>query len=281
VRKTLDPPKEKETKGEKNYITPAGYHKLTSELDFLQTKKRPEVVSALSDAAAEGDRSENAEYIYRKRQLRQIDGRMRFLGKRLDIAVIVDPREQKRRDRVFFGATVTVEDEEGEKKTFSIVGSDEIDSAGGAISWQSPVGRGLLGKAIGDTVLVRWDKGQRELTIADAITTRLQQMQGPVHVDIPVSTGTGDRRPHTRQGGQVHDSVDVSCDPEGLVHIAGIREVAFHELESGVAKQPFHVLLLHLAWVERIEIVEAGHAVAAAAQAFGEVGSDETRSASD
>ena len=144
ARKTLDPPKEKENKGEKNYITPAGYRKLTTELDFLQTKKRPEVVSALSDAAAEGDRSENAEYIYRKRQLRQIDGRMRF-----------------------FGATVTIEDEEGESKTFSIVGSDEIDSEGGAISWQSPVGRALLGKEVGDTVLVRWDKGQRELTISD------------------------------------------------------------------------------------------------------------------
>jgi transcription elongation factor GreB len=167
VRKTLDPPQDKPNKGEKNYITPAGYKKLTSELDFLRTKKRPEVVSALSDAAAEGDRSENAEYIYRKRQLRQIDGRMRFLGKRLDIVVIVDPREQKRRDRVFFGATVTVEDAEGESQTFSIVGSDEIDSAGGAISWQSPVGRALLGKEIGDTVLVRWDKGQRELTIAE------------------------------------------------------------------------------------------------------------------
>jgi transcription elongation factor GreB len=167
VRKTLDPPQEKSTKGEKNYITPAGYRKLTSELEFLHTKKRPEVVAALSDAAAEGDRSENAEYIYRKRQLRQIDGRMRFLGKRLDIVVIVDPREQKRRDRVFFGATVTVEDEEGEAKTFAIVGSDEIDSAGGAISWQSPVGRALLGKEVGDTVIVRWDKGQRELTIAE------------------------------------------------------------------------------------------------------------------
>jgi transcription elongation factor GreB len=167
MRKTLDPPADKSTKGEKNYITPAGYRKLTTELDFLQMKKRPEVVSALSDAAAEGDRSENAEYIYRKRQLRQIDGRMRFLGKRLDIAVIVDPREQKRRDRVFFGATVTVEDEEGESKTFDIVGSDEIDSAGGAISWQSPVGRALLGKQIGDTVQVRWDKGHRELTIAE------------------------------------------------------------------------------------------------------------------
>jgi transcription elongation factor GreB len=167
VRKTLDPPAEKSNKGEKNYITPAGYRKLVTELDFLRIKKRPEVVSALSDAAAEGDRSENAEYIYRKRQLRQIDGRMRFLGKRLDIVVVVEPREQKRRDHVFFGATVTVEDEVGESRVFTIVGSDEIDSAGGAISWQSPVGRALLGKGIGDTVLVRWDKGQRELTIAD------------------------------------------------------------------------------------------------------------------
>jgi transcription elongation factor GreB len=165
ARKTLDPPQEKSNKGEKNYITPAGYRKLTTELDFLRTKKRPEVVSALSDAAAEGDRSENAEYIYRKRQLRQIDGRMRFLGKRLDIVVVVDPTQQKRRDHVFFGATVTVEDEEAKEQVFAIVGSDEIDSAGGAISWQSPVGRALLGKQIGDTVLVRWDKGQRELTI--------------------------------------------------------------------------------------------------------------------
>jgi len=167
VRKTLDPPEEKSPKGEKNYITPAGYRKLVTELDFLRTKKRPEVVSALSDAAAEGDRSENAEYIYRKRQLRQIDGRMRFLGKRLDIVVVVDPREQTRRDRVFFGATVTVENQDGDSRVFSIVGSDEIDSAGGAISWQSPVGRAILGKEVGDTVLVRWEKGQRELTIAE------------------------------------------------------------------------------------------------------------------
>ena len=161
------PEEEALSPNEKNYITPAGYRKLVDELEFLHTSKRPEVVSALGDAAEEGDRSENAEYIYRKRQLRQIDGRMRFLGKRLDIAVIADPREQKRRDRVFFGATVTIEDEEGESKTFSIVGSDEIDSEGGAISWQSPVGRALLGKEVGDTVLVRWDKGQRELTISD------------------------------------------------------------------------------------------------------------------
>src|ERR1700690_628903 len=90
---------------EKNYITPAGHRRMTEEFDFLRGKKRPEVVGALADAAAEGDRSENAEYIYRKKQLREIDRRLRFLAKRLDIAVVVDPREQKRRDRVFFGAT--------------------------------------------------------------------------------------------------------------------------------------------------------------------------------
>src|SRR5689334_824289 len=102
---------EKAPRGEKNYITRPGYLKLVEELEFLQTKKRPEVVSALADAAAEGDRSENAEYIYRKRQLREIDRRMRFLAKRLDIVVIVDPAEQRQRGRVFFGATVRVEDE--------------------------------------------------------------------------------------------------------------------------------------------------------------------------
>ncbi|MES1209362.1 MAG: transcription elongation factor GreB, partial [Pseudomonadota bacterium] len=116
------PPKPRSTeakpaKEETNYITPAGFRKLADELTFLRTKKRPEVVNALSDAAAEGDRSENAEYIYRKRQLRQIDSRLRFLSKRLDNVEIVDPTSQQRRDRVFFGATVTVEDEDGQAAT--------------------------------------------------------------------------------------------------------------------------------------------------------------------
>src|SRR6185369_10969996 len=99
--------------------------RLTSELEFLHFKKRPEVVGALSDAAAEGDRSENAEYIYRKRQLREIDRRLRFLSKRIDVIQIVDPSEQRRRDRVFFGATVTVEDDAGTEATYRIVGTDE------------------------------------------------------------------------------------------------------------------------------------------------------------
>ena len=117
-----------------NYITPAGFRRLADELTFLRTKKRPEVVGALGDAAAEGDRSENAEYIYRKRQLRDIDRRLRFLSKRLDYVQIVNPLDQKRTDRVFFGATVTVEDDQGDTSTYRIVGEDETDSANGDIS---------------------------------------------------------------------------------------------------------------------------------------------------
>jgi len=150
-----------------NYITPAGFKRLAEELTFLRTKKRPEVVSALGDAAAEGDRSENAEYIYRKKQLREIDKRLRFLSKRLDDVRIVDPAAQPHRDRIFFGATVTVEDADGEAATYRIVGVDETDGAAGDISWQSPVGRALLGKGIGDTVTVKWHAGLRELTVAE------------------------------------------------------------------------------------------------------------------
>jgi len=166
VRDPDDPPEEEASRpNEKNYITPAGYRKLVDELEFLRVRKRPEVVGALADAAAEGDRSENAEYIYRKRQLRQIDSRLRFLSKRLDWVVVVDPSEQTRRDRVFFGATVTVQDEEGESFTYRIVGQDEIDGSAGTISWKSPVGKALLGKSVGDAVVVRWHAGMRELTV--------------------------------------------------------------------------------------------------------------------
>ncbi|HEY0713189.1 MAG TPA: transcription elongation factor GreB [Polyangia bacterium] len=154
-----------------NYITPAGYRRLVDELEFLHTKKRPEVVSALADAAAEGDRSENAEYIYRKRQLREIDRRMRFLSKRLDIVQVVDPKEQKRRDKVFFGAQVTVADEEGIEKTFRIVGVDEVQGDKGDISWRSPIGEALLGKDQGDTILVKWQAAGRVMTRELTIVT--------------------------------------------------------------------------------------------------------------
>src|SRR4051812_45576727 len=150
ARKDAETKEEESTRPvEKNYITPPGYRRLTEEFDFLRAKKRPEVVSALADAAAEGDRSENAEYIYRKRQLRDIDRRLRFLSKRLDHIAIVDPGKQKRRARVFCGATVTVEDDAGESSTYRIVGVDEINGTAGDISWKSPVGRALLGKSLG------------------------------------------------------------------------------------------------------------------------------------
>ncbi|MDB4966755.1 MAG: transcription elongation factor GreB [Myxococcales bacterium] len=149
---------------EKNYITPGGYARLVEELTELATVERPRVVREVSDAAAEGDRSENAAYIYGKRRLREIDRRMGFLTRRLKHIQVVKPEEQ-RRDRVFFSAYVTVEDDEGEEHVYQIVGTDEVDAAAGRISWKSPVGRSLLGKELDDTVTVRWHAGQRELTV--------------------------------------------------------------------------------------------------------------------
>ena len=147
-----------------NYITPEGARKLSEELGHLRSKERPRVVTEVSDAAAQGDRSENAEYIYGKKRLREIDRRMRYLTKRLESAVVVDPKIQ-RGDRVFFGAVVEVEDEEGEVRVYRIVGEDEIDSDGGRISWRSPIGRALLGKTTGDVILVRRPAGEVELEV--------------------------------------------------------------------------------------------------------------------
>ena len=151
----------------KNYITREGYKKLVDELTQLATVERPRVVREVSDAAAEGDRSENAAYIYGKRRLREIDRRMGFLQRRLKHVAVVDGKEQ-RKDRVFFGATVEVEDEDtGESLSFRIVGVDESDPKHGRISWQSPVGKALLGKKLGDSVKVKWHAGSRELTITE------------------------------------------------------------------------------------------------------------------
>jgi transcription elongation factor GreB len=152
---------------EKNYITPAGYRKLVDELTQLATVERPRVVREVSDAAAEGDRSENAAYIYGKRRLREIDRRMGFLTRRLKIIHVVNAAEQ-RKDRVFFGAFVEVEDEDsGEALTYQIVGVDEVDAGAGKISWQSPVGKALLGKKVDDSVKVKWHAGKRAFTIVD------------------------------------------------------------------------------------------------------------------
>ena len=137
---------------------------MRTELDWLWTKERPRVTQAVSDAAALGDRSENADYIYGKRRLREIDRRVRFLSKRLDVVKIVNQAPDDPR-RVFFGAWVTIEDEEGTDKTYRIVGADESDLNTGFISIDSPVARALLGKGEGDEVTVRVPKGDVIYTI--------------------------------------------------------------------------------------------------------------------
>jgi transcription elongation factor GreB len=150
--------------GDPNYITPEGAKRLQEELRQLRSLERPKVVTEVSDAAAQGDRSENAEYIYGKRRLREIDRRMRFLTKRLESAVVVAPSEQSG-DRVFFGAKVTVEDEDGKQTRYQIVGEDEIDLTQGRVSWRSPIGRVLLNKRTGDTVVLRRPSGEVELEV--------------------------------------------------------------------------------------------------------------------
>ncbi len=144
-----------------NYVTPAGHLKLVQEHSHLVKRERPRVVQEVAEAAAQGDRSENAEYIYGKKRLREIDRRVRFLEQRLDAAQIVDPKAQTRRDRVFFGATVQVEDEVGLPRTWTIVGEDETDADTGRISHRSPIGQALLGKGLDDEIKVRTPGGER------------------------------------------------------------------------------------------------------------------------
>ena len=147
-----------------NYITPGGVARLQAELQNLIRVERPKTVEDVSVAAAHGDRSENAEYKYGKLRLKEIDRRIRFLTKRLDKAVVVDPAEQKG-DSVFFGATVEVEDEDGERKTYTLVGEDESDPKQGRVSWKSPLGRALLKRKVGDFVEVKRPAGEIELEI--------------------------------------------------------------------------------------------------------------------
>ena len=151
--------------GLKNYITPAGFKRLKDEALHLLDKERPELVKVIHWAASNGDRSENADYIYGKRRLREIDRRIRFLTKRLDAAVIVDPAAREDTDQVFFGATVTVMGREGTKKTYSIVGIDETDLSHGRISWISPLAKALIKARDGDTVTVRTPGGDESLEI--------------------------------------------------------------------------------------------------------------------
>lgn len=147
-----------------NYITPAGLEALKAEYVHLRDKERPKVVSAVSYAAALGDRSENADYIYGKRRLREIDRRLGFLQRRMENAQVVDPKTV-RSDKVVFGATVTIEDMDGRQKTYRIVGEDEIDAAHGAVSWRSPIATALLGKKEGDTAIIKKPSEELEVEI--------------------------------------------------------------------------------------------------------------------
>lgn len=150
--------------GVKNYITPQGAARLRAELRHLHDVERPEVTRTVAWAASNGDRSENADYLYGKRRLREIDRRIRFLTKRLEAAEEVDPTTI-RSDRVRFGATVTVKDEEGQERIYRIVGVDETDIRRGHVSWISPLGSALLKAKAGDTVTFRAPKGETDLEI--------------------------------------------------------------------------------------------------------------------
>ena len=156
-----------DVRSEKIYMTPGCALRFKSELKDLLYVQRPAMVETVAWAAGNGDRSENADYQYGKRRLRQIDGRIRFLQKRLAAAEVVDPVAQRKiaGERVLFGGTVTVENENGEEKTYTIVGVDEIDLKKNRISWVSPIGKALLGRVIGDTIGVRTPGGLEELEI--------------------------------------------------------------------------------------------------------------------
>ncbi len=146
------------------YLTPEGAKKYQEELKNLLHVERPRVVQEVSDAAAQGDRSENAEYIYGKKRLREIDRRIRFLTKKLDSAVVVK-RDEAAHQSVYFGATVEVEDENGQRKRYRIVGPDEVNPAAGTISFKSPLGTALMKRKVGDVVTVRRPAGEVELQI--------------------------------------------------------------------------------------------------------------------
>ena len=151
--------------GTKNYVTRRGYALLKDELEQLVKAERPALVQVVSWAAKNGDRSENGDYIYGKKRLREIDRRIRFLMKRLENAVIVDPASQENTEQVFFGATVTVCDAEGCENTYQIVGIDEADAGQGMISWISPLAKALLKAREGDTVRFQIPDGLRELEV--------------------------------------------------------------------------------------------------------------------
>lgn len=148
----------------KNYITPSGFSRLQDEFRHLKQKERPEIVDVVAWAAGNGDRSENGDYIYGKKRLREIDRRLRFLASRLDAAEVVDPTKV-RSDQVLFGATVTVLCEDDSEKTYSIVGADEYDPDAGKISWLSPLAKALFKAREGDLISFNSPQGERDIEV--------------------------------------------------------------------------------------------------------------------
>ena len=153
--------------GSKNYLTPGGWRRMRDELQWLVNHERPEVTQVVSWAARNGDRSENADYIYGKKRLREIDRRIRYLTKRLEIAEVVDPATREETDQVFFGATVTYANASGEEQTVRIVGIDEMDPSKHYVSWISPVARALIKAREGDSVRLHTPGGEEDLEILE------------------------------------------------------------------------------------------------------------------
>ena len=153
--------------GSKNYLTPAGWRRMRDEVAWLVKTERPNVTAVVSWAAKLGDRSENADYQYGKKRLREIDRRIRYLTKRLEAAEVVDPATREDTDQVFFGATVTYEDEEGHENTVRIVGIDEMDPSRHYVSWISPIARALIKAREGDTVRLQTPAGTQEIEIVE------------------------------------------------------------------------------------------------------------------
>jgi transcription elongation factor GreB len=179
----------------KNYITPSGLQRLKDEHRFLLTKDRPAVTEVVAWAASNGDRSENADYQYSKRRLRQIDGRIRFLSKRIEAAEVVDPeapRTGQRATHAFFGATVRDANAAGAERVVSIVGVDEVDLNRNHISWVSPLGRALMRSTEGDSVVLQAPGGTEHLTVLDVYYERItvEPFREPVESDAAKGTSS-------------------------------------------------------------------------------------------
>jgi transcription elongation factor GreB len=157
-----------------NYITPAGYRALREEYEALFGVERPKLVETIAWAASNGDRSENGDYLYGRKKLREVDRRINWLSKRMAAAQVLDPAKQADRDRVFFGATVTLADEGDQERVITLVGEDEANASAGRVSWNSPIARAMRGAAVGDLRRVNLPSGEREYEV--------------VRIDYPVAS---------------------------------------------------------------------------------------------